>query len=107
MSVEDIKVQRANYATSGDDYRRRADRESWRMFSSHFYTAPESQPIATSPLVEVQAFTPDNEHGVVVSLGLLSPDGRADMMLSRDEARDVALMLLRAADDADRLVSRL
>jgi hypothetical protein len=103
MSSGNIIVRRTNYVTSGDDYRLRAEGTEWRLCHQHFYAALTGQPTAILPTIEVQAFTPSNEHGVIVSLGMMGPGGQADTMLSIDEARDVALMLLRAADDAERI----
>lgn len=79
-------------------------------FHQSFYMSSGSQRTGSKREVEVQAFRPDTRGGgtgpvSVVALVIHGPGGMADVMLSSAEARDVAIVLLAAAADADRIAS--
>jgi hypothetical protein len=101
-------------ATSTEDIRvsRRDVDHEWRDSFSSYPNAVTSGGTDTSYIrrvVEVQAFMPTlpgmaTATYAVVSLGLAAPTGESQVMLSAAEARQVALALLRGADNADRLI---
>jgi hypothetical protein len=95
---------------ASDDVRVIASRRAEGNLGQSFYSSPEAVSYRSEAYVEVQSFRPSasgggDERDAIVSLGFAGSLGQADIMLSPDEARAVALILLRQADEADRIDS--
>ena len=105
--------------TSGEDSRvtttDRIDQQFHQSFASwpDRKTAVYRTDTSNEPReVEVQAFVPDTTgmspgNVVVIALVQRGPTGQGDTLLSPQEARDIALALLRSADDADRIAIQI
>jgi hypothetical protein len=90
---------------NGVDYRVDAERRAHVNFSASVWRNPDQSETAAR-CVEVQAYVPLRDDGrtiAVVAIVLHSGYGIADLMLSADEARELAIALIQSAAEADAL----
>lgn len=100
---------RPSNLNGGVDYRIDATERSYEDFSASVYAIPSRESDEfRSRCVEVQAYLPSRSGGgfgsvAVVAIVLHSGFGLADLMLSPNEAREVAIALIQSAAEADAL----